>query len=720
MTARETSSATDWLEANHRYLSGEMERIRLLLKRRVLWLRRQWARETEADFRGLVISDEQADRLLAGEDRQAETRFYADDLEARRISEALADLDRDLEKQLTDLREAGTPPALDSLAELFDLNGFERQVLLLALAPEIDASFGRLYGYVQDDATRGYATPQLAFDLFVESQGDLSAALAAFDPYAALRYFRLLRPAEEPAGLSVLPLCPSERTLGFLQGSNRLDARLAEVLEPVTPAPVAPGHAALIDSHVRFLSEPLSQGAWPRLNLVGPTGVGKRAVARALCERLGADLHQLDSRSLSGSESEMVALLEREALLLQMAFYVDAADFEGSGELAVRWIQRLLPRLRALFFIGSSTPWQTEWPLLSVGVPKLSADDQRTVWREVLTQVPNAVNGRVQAIVEQYDFGPAMILGAFRQAQGRAGMRSPEDGAITEKDLWDACRERAGVGLEGLAQRIEPCYGWDDMVVPRDVEEQLREIAGQVENRHLVYEEWGFRSKLSRGRGISALFSGPSGTGKTMAAEILAGHLDLDLYRIDLSAVVNKYIGETEKNLRRVFDAAEKSGAVLFFDEADALFGKRTEIKDSHDRYANIQIDYLLQRMEEYRGLAILATNKRSHVDQAFLRRLRFLVELPFPNAAHRLLIWRKLLSSAAPVGEISDDSLARLEIAGGNIRNIVLNAAFLAASASEPIGMDHLLRAAGREYSKEAKMITRAEFGEYFEKVNR
>ena len=249
-------------------------------------------------------------------------------------------------------------------------------------------------------------------------------------------------------------------------------------------------------------------------------------------------------------------------------------------------------------------------------------------------------------------------------------------------------------------------------MLPDDVGRQLREIADQVAGRSRVYEAWGFGAKLSRGRGIGALFAGPSGTGKTLAAEVLAAHLDLDLYRIDLSGVVSKYIGETEKNLRRVFDAAEQSGAILFFDEADALFGRRSEVKDSHDRYANIEVSYLLQRMEDYRGLAILATNLKSHLDPAFLRRLRFLVDFPFPDAAQRQRIWRRVFPPQAAVEGLDWAALARLEIPGGNIQTIALNASFLAAGAGAPIRMEHVFHAARREYAKLDRLITETEFG--------
>jgi SpoVK/Ycf46/Vps4 family AAA+-type ATPase len=266
--------------------------------------------------------------------------------------------------------------------------------------------------------------------------------------------------------------------------------------------------------------------------------------------------------------------------------------------------------------------------------------------------------------------------------------------------------------LDDLAQRLEPAASWDELVLPELQCQVLCDVAVHVKQRATVYETWGFASKGARGLGISALFAGVSGTGKTMAAEVLANELRLDLYRIDLSQVVSKYIGETEKNLRRVFDAAEEGGTILLFDEADALFGKRSEVKDSHDRYANIEVSYLLQRMEAYRGLAILTTNLKNALDTAFLRRIRFIVQFPFPDGAQRAEIWRRIFPSNTPTEGLDISRLARLNITGGNIRNIALNAAFLAADAGEPVRMKHMLRAARSEYTKLEKALTEAEIG--------
>jgi SpoVK/Ycf46/Vps4 family AAA+-type ATPase len=275
------------------------------------------------------------------------------------------------------------------------------------------------------------------------------------------------------------------------------------------------------------------------------------------------------------------------------------------------------------------------------------------------------------------------------------------------------CRLRLRARLEGLAQRVISGAGWDQLVLPHEQIELLHGIAAQLRQRVTVYERWGFGARSPRGLGITALFFGPSGTGKTLAAEVLANELRLDLYRIDLSRVVSKYIGETEANLRRVFDAAEESGAILLFDEADALFGRRSEVKDSHDRYANIEVSYLLQRMEAYRGLAVLTTNMKSALDPAFLRRIRFIVEFPFPDAGERAAIWRRVLPPATPIDGLDWDRLAALRIAGGNIRNIALNAAFLAADSGQPVRMPHLLAAARSEYIKLERPLTAAETGE-------
>jgi SpoVK/Ycf46/Vps4 family AAA+-type ATPase len=346
-------------------------------------------------------------------------------------------------------------------------------------------------------------------------------------------------------------------------------------------------------------------------------------------------------------------------------------------------------------------------PILTLDVDKPTAQEQRAMWKSFLGETAAQLNGALEILGAQFNFDAS----AIRAVCVGAAQSENESGRLGET-LWEICRAQARPQLDDMAQRITPRATWRDLVLPDAQRQVLREIGIHVRRRAKVYEEWGFAAASARGLGISALFAGPSGTGKTMAGEVLATELNLDLYRIDLSQVVNKYIGETEKNLRRVFDAADEGGAILLFDEADALFGKRSEVKDSHDRYANIEVSYLLQRMEAYRGLAILTTNLKSALDTAFLRRLRFIVQFPFPDAAQREEIWRRIFPAQTPTESLEFAQLARLAVTGGSIRNIALNGAFLAAEADQPVRMGHLLQAAKHECQKLERPLNESEIG--------
>jgi vesicle-fusing ATPase len=334
--------------------------------------------------------------------------------------------------------------------------------------------------------------------------------------------------------------------------------------------------------------------------------------------------------------------------------------------------------------------------------------EARTLWTAALGEpVARALAEPVEEVAQHFRLGAAAVDAVARELAVTATTTAGADPGALLKRL---CRERSRVRLEGLAERIDPQAGWEDLVLPPAHTALLEEIVRHVRHRTQVYERWGFGARTTRGLGITALFAGESGTGKTLAAEVLARELGLDLYRIDLAATVSKYIGETEKNLRRVFEAAEASGAVLLFDEADALFGKRGEVKDGHDRYANLEVAYLLQRMETYRGLAILTTNLRSNVDRAFLRRLRFVVQFPFPDPAQRAEIWRRTFPPATPLDGIDPEALSRLAASGGSIRSIALAAAFAAAEDASAVTPAHVLRAARVEYAKAERSLTDSE----------
>ena len=726
--------------ANQEYLRTGLARLRLLLERRILWQRRVWkhslAKESQS-FQGLVITDFEADLLLNPDDAAAEMQFYEHDDDALAISRKLSELAHPVDG--TAQMGPGLP-AIEIVARLFHLGPFERDVLLLCLAAEIDSAFERLYAYVQDDANRKYPTANLAVQILGSFYfGDTTTAREhiwdRFAPEAPLCRFRLLR-GEWTSGGSWAnePLRLDRRIGSYLIGVNFLDEQAGAFLRLVDDvAPLSAQQDEMVERLEHRLRTWSERDRVPATNLVSREPGTAKALARHLCSRVGIALYTVDPTRMPALASEREAcyrLLERESMLLPCAYYVDCPDAGGAncgesnhmhGQSFGQTAQDALEvarSMRAILFAASPEPLNGEKAFITVRVPQSDAQSQFAVWQARLgDQLPG--NGSrdtfLARLVQQFHFGPQQIHRVVRSAIEAAALRNPEAPTLNEADLWLAARGQAARSMEGLAEKIDARRGFDDLVLPADAMQQLRDLASQVEQRDRVYEQWGFGAKLSRGRGIVALFAGPSGTGKTMAAEVLAHRLDLDLYRIDLAGVISKFIGETEKNLKRVFDAAEQSGAILFFDEADALFGKRSEVRDSHDRYANIEINYLLQRMEDYRGLAILATNRKSLLDQAFLRRLRFLIDFPLPLAADRLHIWRGAFPSQAQLEPLDYELLGRLELSGGSITNIALNAAFLAASEQTAIGMNHVLVAARREYSKIDKLMLESEFGHYY-----
>jgi hypothetical protein len=575
------------------------------------------------------------------------------------------------------------PPALETLCDLFGLSKFEREVLLMCAGVELDSKFGGVCAQANGDARRDFPTFSLALGALRD------AHWSALAPDAPLRRWRLIE-VQPGSSLTQSPLRIDERVLHFLTGLTHLDERLAGMVETVrAPADLVDSQRAVAD---RIAVALRSERPVPLVQLCGNDAAAKRAVAAVACAAVGLNLHAVAAQILPTESRELESLIriwEREAALSASALLVECDGAENHLVTA-----RFIDRAGGVLFVASRERLRLRHRVAaSFDIAKPAAEEQRALWKEF------GVNGQVEALVTQFDMSAANIRAAAARFQ-------------TPDELWNACRAQARPRLDDLAQRIETRAGWNELVLPAPQLALLREIVAQARQRARVYETWGFARKSARGLGISALFAGASGTGKTLAAEVLANELRLDLYKIDLSQVVSKYIGETEKNLRRVFDAAEEGGAILLFDEADALFGKRSEVKDSHDRYANIEVSYLLQRMEAYRGLAILTTNMKDALDPGFLRRIRFVVQFPFPDAAERLEIWRRMFPAQTPVDGLDMAKLAKLHVAGGNIRNIALNAAFLAADANEPVRMNHVLRASRTEYAKIEKPLTDSEIG--------
>lgn len=664
-----TNEHTDWVLANESYLREHLDRLRGVMERA---------------------------RSASGE--------YAVEIEASAAAGDAAkrgDVDADGERA----PELRFP--LDGLCSEFGLSNFERDLLLMCAGIELDAAFAALCA--ETAGNQGRVNFGLALDVLED------AHWSALLPDRPLRRWRLIEVIERDVLVRQALRIP-ERVLHFLLGFPAQDALFAAISTAI-PEPedetLSPSRAMIRDQIVALWDPGHETAVAPSaVQLYGEVSADKRAIAASAAARCGLHLRSIAPQAIPAAIDEqenLARLWERESVLGNVALYLElpVGTERGLTQIALDFLERLgVPRVLAAPDVIPAAR------MVRMEVAKPGPEEQRNLWRRCLGTEAAALNGRLDAITSQFHLGSDHIQLASRIALSEA--RGADNGADFAGILWKACCSLARPAMEDLAMRIDALATWEDLVLPPLQTQILRDVAMQVKHRARVYEEWGFGNRSNRGLGISALFSGPSGTGKTMAAEVLARELGLDLYRIDLSSVVSKYIGETEKNLRRVFDAAEGGGAILLFDEADALFGKRSEVKDSHDRHANIEVSYLLQRMESYRGLAILTTNLKSSLDTAFLRRIRFIVQFPFPDATHREEIWRRIFPQQAPLGDLNFQQLARLNVAGGNIKNIAMSAAFIAADQDEALNMRHLMQAAKNEYTKIEKTISSAEFRDW------
>jgi hypothetical protein len=668
-------NAEQWFEANNRYLAASLEWLRTKLEQFASEPARQ-----EDDPNGpphRMIKDPE---WSPGEtvSRAAKAREEAANTES--------------------------PTGLAMLAERFGLTAFESDTLLMCAALDLDARFASLCSRVQGTASRAYPTFSLALSVLDNPSWD------ALSPHRPLRWAKLIE-INQPAGtpLTAAALRADERIVNFLKGLNSIDDRLSGVIRPVNgTAPLSESQRVVVKEVAAQLRRSAEAGALPIVQLVGPDAASRLAVADAVASSLGRKLYHTATESLpaAAADNELLARLwQRETVLLPVSLYVAADIVEGAAGEPLATLKRFLQDDGGIVFVGvRETPLRLPRVTVPFDVAKPTPAEQRDAWS---ASIPGNAETREQTA--------ARLAGQFHLnlqeiADAAVAVRSEAEEDFGQR-LWRICRDMTRPQLDQLAQRLTPKATWETLVLPDEQLKLMRQIAGQVRVRHRVYSEWGFAENMNRGFGINALFAGESGTGKTMGAEVLANDLDLNLYRIDLSAVVSKYIGETEKNLRRLFDAAEQGGAILFFDEADALFGKRSEVRDSHDRYANIEINYLLQRIEAFNGLSILATNMRSALDPAFLRRLRFVVTFPFPSAKERKAIWEKAWPAQVPRDTLDYGRLARMNLSGGNIHSIALNAAFAAAHNGQKITMPIIIAAARMELKKLERPFNEAEF---------
>jgi SpoVK/Ycf46/Vps4 family AAA+-type ATPase len=701
---------------NLEHLLDELSRFDLLIRAYLEnWL--EDFPEAGDVFRGLYVSETEIERIRRNPGF-GNTQGILQEVQVDRLREVNV-IRSEIDVRIEESLKIGKELRLLKLSKLFGLDPFEIDVLLIGLAPELDLKYEKLYSYLQNDVTKKKPTVDLVLTLLFPTIEEKIKARAYFSPSASLikNHLIYLLEGEENSFLSLISsfIKIDERIINYLLGFDELDLKIRDfsyVIRPnrsfedlILPADFKSNLVNLVNWYTEneFLL---------KLLFCGPPGSGKKTAAEAICKEEGINLLVVNSKVLlEGQSSEIADLVMREALLQNSALYLqdfylllEDKERKSSPELLIQAL-KIFP---GWIFLAGKESIKFDINLINSGFipysfPLPSYSARKQLWAYCLKDFRLAKEVDMNALASKFRFSGNQIKDAARTAFSFAGEKNLSDPALSMEDLYKGCKAQSNRNLSAFAKRVDPLYVWDDIVLPKDIKDHLMEIYRFVKYKGTVYADWGFDKKLSLGKGLNVLFSGPSGTGKTMAAEIIAKCTGLDLYKIDLSCVISKYIGETEKNLNKIFTEAETSNAILFFDEADALFGKRSDVRDSHDRYANIEINYLLQKMEEYEGVTILATNLRQNMDEAFVRRLHIITDFPFPDEESRLSIWEGVFPREALIGnDVDYGILAReVKLSGGNIKNIALTAAFYAAEDGTVIRMIHIIEAVRREYQK-------------------
>ncbi|MER6529830.1 ATP-binding protein [Streptomyces sp. NPDC001508] len=680
-------------------------------------------------FRGLYLSDETVHRLL-----DAGPRTFAvttpDSTDAGLLAET--------ESRADTAEAAGRPTRLRSLARGFGLSPLDVEILLIALLPDLDDRFERFYGYLNDDVTRRRPTTGLALGLCGLSPAD-AAARCRLSPQAPLHAGGLLLVEEPDRPFLGRALRVPDRVTAHLLGDDTTDPRIVDLLVPRqdTPAvesrtglpvgrgtglgPAPNGRSGVVPGAEPGIGDPaalaraLATGV-PLVYLREEQGGAGSALAAAAVARAGHGVLAVDldrvARDLNPAEA--IRILTREAKLTSCALVCAPLDALTREPDRIEIIRTVTDVPVPAVLVGR-VPWDAAWstrPPLLLHAPRVEPASRAALWTAAYPgHLPPGLD--VTHVLSPFLLAPDQIARAARAAAQTATL---DGGTLRPDHVRAGARSQNAAGLDRLARRTEPAVTWSDLVLPADTQAQLRELAARARHRDQVLGEWGMRPGGGRGRGVTALFAGDSGTGKTMSAEVIAADLGLDLYTVDLATVIDKYVGETEKNLERIFSEAAGINGVLLFDEADAIFGKRSEVKDAHDRYANVESAYLLQRMETFDGLAVLATNLRANLDDAFTRRLDLVIDFPLPDTAQRRALWDRCLAPVLPgTADLDLDFCAQsFELSGGNIRSVAVTAAYLAAESGNPVTMADLIHAIQREYQKLGRLTLTSEFGPY------
>ncbi len=698
----------------------------------------QWVREWIRLYRNHAVSLDENGRL-----RQIRGSIvYGDDLELslegsmgeedRNAYEQKAAILRSWQEQSEKAAAAsfrrGIAIPLEYLFQVFRLSFPERFCVLMALAPEYDRTMGRLFSLLQDDYKETYPTLDLCLKLYTcmeEERYRLRSQILSERDRLSLIF------QSGPDDVSTqLRLHP--RILQFLADFEKMDQNLEEIARLYLP-----DSQDKTETEIQGTDDRIARAAWRENSrnicfLYGPEGAGKRTAAcrAAASEKRSILIFDVKALYFEKKRREMlIDSLERECIIrgavpcgyraeILLAGETDQEEVKKEKESLLSLLMRRLVREGSCLFLTSEKKWEGQWPWPQYArtdweIPFPDQTDQIALWETLLKQVP-VKDITPQALAVRFSLTPGQISEALKEALDQAAAAGENE--LKRENLYRACRRQLVMHLGDHVSRIRTQYQWNDLVLPARQKEALKSACNQVEFSHQVYDLWGFDKKIAYGKGVSMLFYGPPGTGKTMGAQVIANQLSMELYKVDLSSVMSKYIGETEKNLGKIFDEVKKSRSILFFDEADALFGKRTEVKDSHDKYANAETAYLLQKIEEYQGIVILATNYMQNFDEAFKRRIKFIIEFPFPLSEYRLQMWKQVFPEETPTEDLDFEYLAeRFELSGSSIKNIAVAAAFLAASEGECVGMKQILLALKDEMVKSGKSMPPESFGEYY-----
>ncbi len=679
------------------------------------------------DFSGLIISEYEVNKML---------QYLSENKIISKIDSASDNTEYDLickktQAKINQTQKNGIQLTLLQIIENFSLSKFEKQIILFCLAPEIDRAYSTLYAYLHDNISKKKPSSSLILELTCNSIEEKMLCRRYFSKNSPLFKYGIIQnnSTNDENILSFDSLSINQNILNFLL-DNRKYFKNESNWQLSFPDDLANTGNFLPEIKQKISKYILNNQRTDKIRnnmilLCGATGVGKKILVSSICHDFNCPLIVIDSSKIVGSEhfEHILRDIFLESILHNAVIYLDNFDLlYDDTQKAIRLLDLANNKNPlGIFFMGST---KNSFPdflksssALMIPIPLPNYLERNEIWRKESGQIFS--DEILSDLSNKFKFTRQQIFDAIEYAKNLSSLEDSHENSVSINSIYQACRIQSSENLSKLALKVNSPYSWEDLILPNEKKRQLFDVITYIKNKNRVYSEWGFGKKLSPNWGLNILFAGESGTGKTLAAQVIANELNLDMYRIDLSSIISKYIGETEKNLNKIFMEAQNSNSILFFDEADALFGKRSEVHDAHDRYANIEVGYLLQKLEMHQEVVILATNLPKNIDDAFLRRMQFWVEFPFPGYEQRLQIWQNAFPSVAPIDLTPQDFqflAEKFHISGGSIKNIVLTAAFLASDGKKPISMQNIMHAIKREYEKIAKPCTKSEFGMYHE----